>query len=67
VRIGSNKSGQGEKVPVSWVVVEPDYLATSGHDVTLLQLASNSTQAPTKVAGAGRGRLSTRMAASGRG
>jgi hypothetical protein len=40
VRIGSNKSGQGEKVPVSWVVVEPDYLATSGHDVTLLQLAS---------------------------
>jgi secreted trypsin-like serine protease len=57
VRIGSNKSGQGEKVPVSRVVVEPDYLATSGHDITLLQLASNSTKAPTKVAGASEGGL----------
>ena len=57
VRIGSNKSGQGEKVPVSRVIVEPDYLATSGHDITLLQLASNSTKAPTKVAGAAEGGL----------
>ena len=57
VRIGSNKSGQGEKVPVSRVIVEPDYLATSGHDITLLQLASNSTKAPTKVAGASEGSL----------
>ena len=38
VRIGSNQSGQGEKVPVSRVIVEPDYLATSGHDITLLDL-----------------------------
>ena len=57
VRIGSNKSGQGEKVPVSRVVVEPDYLATPGHDITLLQLASPSTKAPTKVAGATEGSL----------
>jgi hypothetical protein len=54
VRIGSNKSGQGEKVPVSRVIVEPDYLATSGYDITLLALAANSTKAPTKVAGAAR-------------
>jgi len=39
------------------VIVEPDYLATSGHDITLLALASNSTKAPTKVAGAGEGGL----------
>lgn len=57
VRIGSNKSGQGEKVPVARVIVEPDYLATSGHDITLLQLASNSTKAPTRVAGASEGSL----------
>src|SRR6185437_5544267 len=25
VRIGANKSGQGEKVPVARVIVEPDY------------------------------------------
>ncbi|HEX6697229.1 MAG TPA: trypsin-like serine protease [Solirubrobacteraceae bacterium] len=57
VRIGSNKSGQGERVPVSRVIVEPDYLASSGHDITLLQLASKSTKAPTKVAGASEGGL----------
>ena len=57
MRIGANKSGQGEKVPVSRVIVEPDYLATSGHDITLLQLAGNSTKAPTKVAGASEGSL----------
>jgi secreted trypsin-like serine protease len=57
VRIGANQSGQGEKVPVSRVIVEPDYLATPGHDITLLQLASNSTKAPTKVAGANEGSL----------
>jgi trypsin len=57
VRIGANRSGQGEKVPVSRVIVEPDYLATPGHDITLLQLASDSTKAPTKVAGANEGSL----------
>ena len=53
VRIGSNKSGQGEKVAVSRVIVEPDYLATSGHDITLLQLSRSSTKTPTHVVGAG--------------
>jgi trypsin len=59
VRIGSNKSGQGERVAVARAIVEPDYLATSGHDITLLQLASASTKAPTKVAGSGEGSLWT--------
>jgi trypsin len=57
VRIGSNKSGQGEKVPVSRVVVEPNYLLNSGYDITLLQLSRNSTNAPTKVAGDSEGAL----------
>src|SRR3954471_3022611 len=52
VYLGSNKPGQGTKAPVARAVVEPDYLATNGYDVTLLQLASPSTLAPTKVAGA---------------
>jgi secreted trypsin-like serine protease len=53
VRIGSNKPGQGEKVPVSSVTVEPSYLLNSGYDITLLKLASNSTKTPTRVVGAG--------------
>jgi len=53
VRIGSNKPGQGEKVPVSSVTVEPNYLLNSGYDITLLKLASNSTKTPTHVVGAG--------------
>jgi trypsin len=57
VRIGSSRSGQGERVPVQRAVVEPDYLATAGYDVTLLQLAAPSTKAPAKVAGAGDGAL----------
>jgi secreted trypsin-like serine protease len=52
VRIGGTQSGTGEKVPVAQVIVEPDYLATSGHDITLLKLASPSTQPPVKVSGA---------------
>jgi secreted trypsin-like serine protease len=52
VRIGGTQSGTGEKVPVAQAIVEPDYLATSGHDITLLKLASPSTQAPVKVSGA---------------
>jgi trypsin len=52
VYIGSNKAGQGEKAPVARAIVEPSYLATSGYDVTLLQLVAPSTKAPTKVAGA---------------
>jgi trypsin len=57
VRIGANKSGQGEKVPVSRAIVEPNYLVNSGYDITLLQLSRPSTQAPAKVAGAGEGAI----------
>jgi secreted trypsin-like serine protease len=52
VRIGGTQSGTGEKVPVAQAIVEPDYLATSGHDITLLKLASPSTKAPVKISGA---------------
>jgi trypsin len=51
VRIGGHTSGSGEDVPVSRVVVEPDYLATSGHDISLIQLSRASANAPVKVAG----------------
>jgi secreted trypsin-like serine protease len=53
VKIGSNKSGQGENVPVSSVTVSPAYLLTDGNDVSVLKLSRNSTKAPTKVAGSG--------------
>jgi trypsin len=53
VYLGSNKAGQGTPAPVDRAVVEPDYLATSGYDITLLHLSSPASQAPTKVAGAG--------------
>src|SRR3954451_20001818 len=52
VRIGGTTAGTGEQVPVAQAIVEPDYLLTSGHDVTLLKLAAPSTQAPVKVSGA---------------
>src|SRR5689334_4703353 len=52
VRIGSNKAGQGQQAPVAPAIVEPDYLVTDGHDITLLKLASPSKLAPTPVAGA---------------
>jgi trypsin len=51
VRIGSNKPGQGERVPVSRVVMQPNYLLGSGYDISLLQLSRASTKAPAKVAG----------------
>jgi trypsin len=50
VRIGSNKSGQGELVPVSQVIVQPNYLVNSGYDITLLKLSRDSVNTPTKVA-----------------
>ena len=53
VRIGSNKPGQGETVPVKSVAVSPKYLLVDGNDVTVLKLSGTSTKAPTKVAGAG--------------
>jgi trypsin len=50
VYLGSNKAGQGAPATVAQAIVEPDYLATSGYDVTLLKLAAPAAQAPTKVA-----------------
>src|SRR5215207_4983501 len=52
VYIGSNKPGQGEKVPVSKVTTSPDYLLTDGYDITILKLSRTSTKAPTPVSGA---------------
>jgi secreted trypsin-like serine protease len=57
VYVGSNKPGQGEKVTVAQAIVEPAYLGTPGYDITLLKLASPSSKAPTKVAGASEGAL----------
>jgi secreted trypsin-like serine protease len=51
VRIGSNKPGQGERVPVSQAIVEPNYLLNSGYDITVLKLSRNSTKTPTHVVG----------------
>src|SRR4051795_2022363 len=59
VYLGSNKAGKGKLAPVSQVIVEPDYLATSGYDITLLKLSAPAAQAPTKVAGASEGGLWT--------
>jgi secreted trypsin-like serine protease len=53
VRIGSNKPGQGERVPVGSVDAHPNYLATSGYDISLLHLSRASSKAPAKVAGSG--------------
>ena len=59
VYLGSNRAGQGTLATVSQVIVEPDYLATSGYDITLLKLAAPAAQAPTRVAGASEGSLWT--------
>ncbi len=54
VRIGSNKPGQGERVPVSSVTISPDYLGlTQRNDLSILTLSRASVHAPTPVAGAG--------------
>ena len=53
VRIGSHRSGDGERVPVSQVLAHSNYLATKGYDISLLRLSRNSTKAPVKVAGSG--------------
>jgi secreted trypsin-like serine protease len=53
VRIGNDTAGTGgEVVPVQQATVNPNYLANSGYDITLLKLTRNSTKTPTKVAGA---------------
>jgi secreted trypsin-like serine protease len=53
VRIGGVTQSDGEQRSVSQVVVHPDYLLTSGYDISLLRLSQSSTMAPTQVAGAG--------------
>jgi secreted trypsin-like serine protease len=53
VRVGGVTQNDGERLGVSRVVMHPDYLLTSGYDISLLQLSGNSTMAPTQVAGAG--------------
>jgi len=52
VRVGGVTQSDGERLGVSRVVMHPDYLLTSGYDISLLQLSSSSTMAPTQVAGA---------------
>jgi trypsin len=52
VRIGGHRRGEGERVPVQRVVMHENYLATMGYDISLLKLATPSTKAPVKVAGA---------------
>ena len=54
VRIGGVSQDDGETVPVSQVVMHPDYLLTSGYDTSLLQLTRASSMAPSQVAGAER-------------
>jgi secreted trypsin-like serine protease len=53
VRVGGVTQSDGETRTVSRVVMNPNYLLTSGYDISLLQLSSSSTMAPTQVAGAG--------------
>jgi trypsin len=59
VRIGGVSQNDGEQRSASRVVVHPDYLATSGYDISLIQLSQSSTMAPTQVAGAGERSLWT--------
>jgi trypsin len=53
VRIGGTTLDDGETVPVRRVTVHPDYLLSSGYDISLLELSRDSTMTPTPVAGAG--------------
>jgi len=53
LRIGGVTQSDGERRGVSQVVVHPDYLLTSGYDISLLMLSQSSTMAPTEVASAG--------------
>jgi secreted trypsin-like serine protease len=53
VRIGGVNQNDGESRSVSQVVLHPNYLLTSGYDISLLKLTQSSTMAPTQVGGAG--------------
>jgi trypsin len=53
VRVGGTRAGEGDRVPVTRVVMQPNYLLNIGYDISLLQLSRASTMTPTKVAGSG--------------
>ena len=53
VRIGGTTQNDGEQRSASQIIVHPNYLATSGYDISLIRLSQSSTMAPTQVAGAG--------------
>jgi secreted trypsin-like serine protease len=53
VRIGGVNQNDGERRSASQIIVHPNYLATSGYDISLIRLSQSSTMAPTQVAGAG--------------
>lgn len=55
VTLGTDRAdGQGgEQPPVKRVVVEPNYLASQGSDISLLELGTASKQPPVHVAGKG--------------
>jgi trypsin len=59
VRIGGTTQSDGEARTASRVIVHPNYLATMGYDISLIQLSQSSTMAPTQVAGAGERSLWT--------
>jgi len=51
VRIGGLRGDDGERVPVGSIAVHPQYLLTSGYDISVLKLARASSKPPVKVAG----------------
>lgn len=53
VRVGGVTRSDGEQRTASRVLVHPDYLLTSGYDISLIQLSQSSTMTPSKVAGPG--------------
>ena len=59
VRIGGVTQSDGERRGVSQVVMHPNYLLTSGYDISLLKLSQSSAMTPTQVAGAGERSLWT--------
>ena len=59
VRIGGVNQNDGERRTASQILVHPNYLATSGYDISLIRLSQSSTMAPTQVAGAGERSLWT--------
>jgi trypsin len=53
VRIGGVSQSDGQRRSVSQVIVHPDYLLTSGYDISLLRLSQSSAMSTTQVAGPG--------------